>query len=124
MIVNCLAVGAGGFAGSICRYLISLIPVLNKGVIPFQTLLVNVVGAILIGIIVRSYEPGGWMSESTMLLLKVGICGGFTTFSTFSLESLQLMESGRIGAFAVYAGLSLILCIAGTLLGYRIGQSL
>ena len=117
MLLNCLAVGAGGFIGSVLRYLVSLIPFLNISDIPLQTLAVNLIGAVLIGMLVRSSDSCQWLSGHTMLLLKVGVCGGFTTFSTFSLESLGLIESGKWTAFAIYAAASLVLCIAGVFLG-------
>lgn len=117
MLLNCLAVGAGGFIGSVLRYLVSLIPFLNRSDIPLQTLAVNLIGAILIGMLVRTSDSCEWLSGHTMLLLKVGVCGGFTTFSTFSLESLGLLETGKWAAFALYAAASLVLCIAGVFLG-------
>lgn len=117
MLLNCFAVGAGGFIGSVLRYLVSLIPFLNRSDIPLQTLAVNLIGAVLIGMLVRSSDSCEWLNGHTMLLLKVGVCGGFTTFSTFSLESLGLIETGKWTAFALYAGASLVLCIAGVFLG-------
>ncbi len=117
MIVNCLAVGAGGFVGSVFRYLIGSIPFLNKWDMPFHTLLVNVIGAVIIGMIVKwteSYENAG---ETAVLFLKVGLCGGFTTFSTFSVEAFSLLQSGKWLLFGVYVASSLILCIGGVLAG-------
>lgn len=117
MLINCLAVGAGGFIGSVFRYLIGLIPVLNRYDIPFQTLAVNVLGAMAIGMIVKSAETCEIISGPALLFLKVGICGGFTTFSTFSLEALGLLENGKMAAFAVYVAASIILCIGGVWAG-------
>ena len=117
MILNCLFVGAGGFVGSVLRYLVSLIPFLHRGALPFQTLLVNVTGAILIGMIVKITDSYEFMSGNTVLFLKVGICGGFTTFSTFALESLNIVEEGKLLAGGVYIALSVILCIAGVWFG-------
>lgn len=117
MWLNCLAVGAGGFIGSVFRYLIGLVPFLNKWGIPFQTLIVNVIGAVLIGIIVKSSESCEAISGSMLLFLKVGICGGFTTFSTFSLEALGLLENGKGMMFAVYVAASIVLCICGVFAG-------
>ena len=117
MLINCLAVGVGGFIGSVFRYLIGLIPFLNRHDIPFQTLAVNVLGAVLIGMIVKSAETCELVSGPVLLFIKVGICGGFTTFSTFSLEALGLLESGKISAFSVYVAVSVILCIGGVWAG-------
>ena len=77
MLLNCFAVGAGGFIGSVFRYLFSLIPFLHRETLPLQTLLVNVVGAIIIGIVVKSSESYGAFSEQTMLFLKVGVLRPF-----------------------------------------------
>ncbi|NLD19371.1 MAG: fluoride efflux transporter CrcB [Clostridiales bacterium] len=114
---NCLAVGAGGFIGSIFRYLIGLIPLFHKGDFPFHTLIINVVGAVVIGMLVKGAEGSEALSETTMLFLKIGLCGGFTTFSTFSLEALGLLESGKSGLFALYIVASVCLCIAGVFCG-------
>lgn len=116
MFQNCLAVGAGGFCGAILRYCGGLIPWLKIGSFPLPTLLINIIGAFLIGVIAQAAEVRG-MNPSLLLFLKVGLCGGFTTFSTFSLESLTLLENGRTALFALYAAASLILCILGVMLG-------
>lgn len=117
MILNCLAVGAGGFIGSVLRYLVSLIPFLHKGSMPLQTLLVNVVGAVIIGVIVKSSESYEGLSENMILFLKVGICGGFTTFSTFALESLNMMQGEKSLMSFLYIAISIVLCIAGVYIG-------
>lgn len=117
MFLNCIAVGAGGFVGAVLRYLMGLIPFLQRGSLPYHTLLINVLGAILIGMIVKTADSTELLNPAAVLFLKVGVCGGFTTFSTFSLESLDLLESGRPAAFAVYALASVALCVAGVLGG-------
>jgi len=111
MFLNCIAVGAGGFLGAVSRYLMGMIPFLQKGSLPYHTLLINVLGAVLIGIVVKTADSTEILNPSTVLFLKVGICGGFTTFSTFFLQS------GRPVAFAVYAIASVVLCVAGVLGG-------
>lgn len=117
MLSNCLAVAAGGAIGAVGRYLIGLLPILQRGAFPLSTLLINLAGAFLIGLITETAQGPSGMDPHLLLFLKVGLCGGFTTFSTFSLEGLTLLESGRTGLFALYAGLSLVLCIAGVALG-------
>ena len=113
MFLNCMAVGAGGFLGAVLRYLMGLIPFLQRGSLPYHTLLINVSGAILIGMIVKTADSPQVLSPAALLFLKVGVCGGFTTFSTFSLESLDLLPA----AFAAYVAASVALCVAGVLGG-------
>lgn len=117
MLLNCFAVGAGGFIGSVFRYLVGLIPVLHRETFPLQTLLVNVVGAIIIGIVVKASESYGGLGQHSMLFLKVGVCGGFTTFSSFALESLNIMQEGKSLMSCLYIASSVILCISGVYIG-------
>ena len=117
MVSNCFAVGAGGFVGAVFRYLVGFIPQLQRGAFPLATLLINLVGAILIGAVAEKAGSVSGMNPTLLLFLKVGVCGGFTTFSTFSLEGVGLLESGRTGLFFLYALLSVALCLGGVLLG-------
>lgn len=109
-----LWVALGGAAGAMLRYAISLIPV--RGSFPVLTLFTNLLGALLIGLIAGAAE---WAHPSPNLVLfaKTGLCGGFTTFSTFSLESYALLKAGRRGAAALYILLSVGLCLLGVWLG-------
>lgn len=109
-----LWVALGGAAGAMLRYAISLIPV--RGSFPVLTLLTNLLGALLIGFIAGAAE---WTSPSPNLVLftKTGLCGGFTTFSTFSLEGYTLLKAGQKGMAALYILLSVGLCLAGVWLG-------
>ena len=115
-MLNFLAVGAGGFIGAAARYAMSLIPLDRSGVFPVNTLIINVLGAFIIGIITAAAAKNAGLSPRMILFLKTGICGGFTTFSTFSLETAGLMQSGRIGASAAYMLLSVTLSVAAVLL--------
>ena len=111
-MLNILAVGAGGFLGAACRYLIGMIPVSESFVFPIKTFFINILGCIIIGVLAvvatRSYD----MSPQMMLFLKVGLCGGFTTFSTFALETADLMKTGHIGAAFLYVLLSVLVGVA------------
>ena len=98
------SVALGGAIGAVGRYAISLIPV--KTGFPVQTLITNILGAVLIGFIVT------------------GVCGGFTTFSTFSLEAFSLLENHQISAGILYIALSVVFCIAGILCGRRLAMLL
>lgn len=121
MLSNCLFVGLGGGAGAVCRYLVGMLPVLQRGAFPLATLVINLLGSFLIGLIAQRASGPAGLDPNLVLFLKVGFCGGFTTFSTFSLESLTLLEEGRLGLFTLYAVLSLGLCIAGAALGKAVG---
>ncbi len=117
--MNFLFVALGGAIGAVCRYAISMLPV--KTQFPILTLIINLVGAIFIGFIVglaESKKP----SADLILFLKVGFCGGFTTFSTFSLEAYNLLNQKSYGLCAIYIFLSVIGCIAGVLVGKKIAS--
>ena len=116
-----LLVGLGGGLGAMCRYGVSLIPF--KGDFPLLTLCTNLLGALLIGVVV-GLSGGGRLSSGGTLFWKTGVCGGFTTFSTFSLESVTLLRQGRYLAGGGYMALSVGLCLAGVILGERLGRSL
>lgn len=109
-----LAVGLGGALGAILRYLISLLPL--KGSFPVWTLLTNLLGAVAIGFIAGA-SARGRMQDVAALFWKTGVCGGFTTFSTFSLEAFSLLENGNRGLGALYILLSILLCLGGIALG-------
>lgn len=109
-----LMVGLGGALGSMARYSISLLPV--HTLFPFLTFCTNLLGSFCIGFIagvVQKKGAGGvWLP-----FWKTGFCGGFTTFSTFSLEALTLLEKGHPLLGCTYIATSLLLCMAGTALG-------
>ncbi len=109
----------GGGLGSVLRLLVSVYAVSRLGTgFPFGTLCINVVGSFLIGIMVAlAGERVQALSEAGRFFLAIGFCGGFTTFSTFSLETLTMLQSGRIGGAAVYVAVSIIGCVVGTALG-------
>ena len=114
--MNFLFVALGGAVGAMARYAISLIPL--KTEFPFLTLITNVIGAILIGFIVGITSGRDGVSKNMVLFWKTGVCGGFTTFSTFSFENLQLLSNKAYGLFSLNIGLSLILGILFAGLGY------
>lgn len=115
-MLNILAVGLGGFLGSILRYLIGLIKLNEPSAFPVKTLVVNVVGAFAIGVLAALAARSSSIDPKVMLFLKVGVCGGFTTFSTFALESVQLMQDGKPWAAALYIALSVVLSVAAVFL--------
>ncbi len=117
MLRDILMVGAGSFLGGAARYGVSLLMRTVGGGFPWGTFTVNIVGCLLIGLLwgytSRSAQLPAWLS----LFLMVGFCGGFTTFSTFSKESLALLQSGSYTAFVLYAVGSVVLGIAAVAVG-------
>ena len=121
-IRNIIAVGAGSFIGGIARYLVSLaMKGISKG-FPWATLLVNLLGCLIIGLLWGFLSRNTSESTSWGLFLTVGLCGGFTTFSTFSKEALTMLQTGQIWGFASYIALSILAGIALVALGYYIGR--
>lgn len=119
--MSIICVGIGGAIGAMLRYAISCIPV--KTSFPILTLITNIIGAFAIGIIVALATKNN-MSTNMILLLKTGVCGGFTTFSTFSMEAYNLLKDKKTAAGIMYALLSLVLCITAVALGEWLIQKL
>lgn len=118
-----LAIGSGSFIGGTCRYLISLFFQQRiQGVFPWATFSVNILGCFLIGIVFSAFEKGD-MSNDWKLFLATGILGGFTTFSAFSMESLQLMRSGNAMLAMSYVLTSVVIGIVFSFLGYTLMKS-
>lgn len=121
MIKNILLVGLGGGIGSIARYLCQRWFMMNQiQVFPWGTFTVNAVGCFLIGIFwglsYRFYES----NESFSLFLMAGLCGGFTTFSAFTLEGIGLMKEHKPVMFFTYIAGSVLVGLFATFLGMRI----
>lgn len=121
MLKTILLVGAGSFVGGALRYAVSL---LMRGLcghgFPWPTLLVNLVGCFVFGVVFALFGKYSSTGNAWCLLLTTGVCGGFTTFSTFANESMLMMQSGNWGGFAGYVTVSVALGIALVALGYCI----
>ena len=113
-----LFVAMGGAIGAMARYAISLIPI--KSEFPILTLITNVLGAILIGFIVGFASSRDNISGNTVLFWKTGVCGGFTTFSTFSLEAFHLLQNKQYTLSGFYIALSVLFCLLGILCGNKL----
>ena len=114
-----LLVGVGSFFGGIARYLISL--AMKGSTFPWATMTANIVGCLLIGLLWATFNRVNASSQLN-LLLAVGFCGGFTTFSTFSKESLCLLQAGNYFTFILYALGSVVLGIVAVALGYALAK--
>lgn len=122
IIKNILSVGAGSFIGGIGRYLISLaMKGVSKG-FPWATLAVNLLGCLMIGLLWGFLSRNASEGTSWGLFLTVGLCGGFTTFSTFSKEALTMLQAGQTWGFVSYITMSVLAGIALAALGYYIAR--
>jgi len=113
-----LFVGIGSFVGGVLRYWVArFIPLLFTSYFPFATFIVNLVGCFLIGVFYSMSQRIAWFTDDFRLLLMVGLCGGFTTFSAFANENIQLLRDGQWGYAVAYTVASVLLGILSTYLG-------
>ncbi|MEG0924656.1 MAG: fluoride efflux transporter CrcB [Anaerovoracaceae bacterium] len=117
-----LSVGLGGAVGSMARYGLGVLSV--KWNIPLMTFMINITGAIVMGFIVGITMTRKDISSNTILFFKVGLCGGFTTFSALSLEVLNMLENNHILAGVTYALASMVTCVIGVWIGIWMGRKI
>jgi len=118
MIRTLLLIGTGGFIGSVSRYLTSIyVNKLFDSSFPYGTLTVNIAGSLLIGLLFGFSDRFNWFTPEWRFFLAAGFCGGFTTFSTFSYETIILLREGDWFLGFGNISLSVIVCLAATFLG-------
>ena len=118
MIRTILLVGTGGFIGSVMRYLVQIF--VEKGLsstFPLGTLIANIAGSFIIGIVFALSEKGQLMNAEWRMFLAVGFCGGFTTFSSFAYNNFTMLKEGSFGQFFWNVGGSLFLGVLAVYLG-------
>lgn len=116
-----MAVAVGGAFGSVARYLVGIGAGKLFGMsFPFGTLIINIAGSFLIGVFVESFALKWDLPQVARVFLTVGICGGFTTFSTFSLDTAYLMQRGEMAAAMTYIASSVVLSIAALFGGLQL----
>jgi fluoride exporter len=123
---TCIYVMIGGALGSLARYLVSFIALPISGNLPWGTIIINILGSFIIGFFGTLTLAAGRfpVSESWRLFVMVGICGGFTTFSSFSLQTLDLIRSGAVARAGINIVVSVVLCVAAVALGHYIAAQL
>jgi fluoride exporter len=123
---TCLWVMLGGAIGTLARYLASLWALPFSETLPLGTLAINVTGSFVIGFFgALTLSDGRFpVSENVRLFVMVGLCGGFTTFSAFSLQTLDFLRSGAIVRAAINVTASVVLCVAAVAAGHYIAARL
>ena len=123
MIKSLLIVGTGSFIGGAMRYWLSTLmkSVCGQG-FPWGTLMVNLLGCFLFGMLFAVFGKSSATDNTLYLLLTTGICGGFTTFSTFANESVQMLQQGNTWGFVGYVATSVVAGLALIALGYGVAR--
>ena len=120
-----LAIALGGAAGGALRVLVGVwagrLPVHG---FPFGIWVVNVTGSLLLGLLLPLVLHPGWLATESYWLLVVGLCGSYTTVSTFALQTVSLFEGGRNPMAGLYIGLSLLACLGAAALGLWLGEGI
>lgn len=123
-MTDCLIVAAGGAIGAVFRFLMGKLPLGSNSGFPLKTFIVNILGCFIIGLVAALALKQLSDSPKLVLFLKVGICGGFTTFSSFALETGGLLEKGSYAIAAAYVALSVTLGIAALFVAkYLVGKT-
>ncbi len=125
-VVAYLWVALGGALGSVARFWITgTVADMTGWRFPWSTLFINVLGSFVIGLVAGltlAPERLGWHPDARLFLMT-GVCGGFTTFSAFSLQTVELLQAGEAAAAAFYAAASVLLCVAFTAAGLLLARA-
>ncbi len=116
-----LLVGLGGAVGAILRF--GLYKLFEVHALYWVTLLINIAGSFIIGFFIAGTGAENMQAMQTRWLIAIGFCGGFTTFSSFSADNVNLLAQGKFGLAALYSFLSVLCCVAACFAGYKISSS-
>jgi fluoride exporter len=123
---TCLVVMVGGALGTLARYVVSLLAQPISRELPWGTILINVTGSFVIGFFgTLTLAQGRYPASETMrLFVMIGLCGGYTTFSSFSLQTLDLLRHGAVVRAMVNAIASVVLCVVAVAVGHLVAAQL
>lgn len=125
MMQHILAVAVGGGIGAALRYAVTLLANAHGGVVfPYGTVLVNIIGSFLIGLLMMYFQAQSDLPPSVKLFAVTGVLGGFTTFSTFNMELLTFIRAGEMGFALLYGGLNVVGAFLFCWLGLAAGTAL
>ena len=117
-----LLVFLGGGLGSGIRYLVTIAMNQYSKVLPFGTFTVNILGCLLIGLILGYAQKENTLTSNQTILLATGFCGGFTTFSAFANDNLELIKNGEIFNFSIYTISSILVGVLAVFIGFYLAN--
>lgn len=118
-----MLVGAGGFIGSVARYLTTFYLIkAMPGAFPYGTFAVNILGCLIIGLAYGLSEKFAWFSADWRIFIATGLCGGYTTFSAFAYENVKLLQQGEWMTFAWYSFFSFVLSLVAVVAGLMLAK--
>tara|TARA_B100001540_G_C15452205_1_gene481619 strand:- start:163 stop:537 length:375 start_codon:yes stop_codon:yes gene_type:complete len=124
MLKEIIAVFIGGGIGSVLRFMVNKIEFISENNIPYPTLISNILGCFILGLVLGYFLKNENPNSILFVFLTVGICGGFTTFSSFSYENLELLENGQIFTFLTYMFGSLVVGMISVYIGTYLFKTL